>query len=175
LETDNKNILIEIILKYLSQAQENICSFREIDYNRKVNQNSSIGSHLRHCYEFIKIFTDNVEQGKINYDKRNRDKDFEIDPIDASFKIDLLKKELVKLQNKKIEPYIFVSESLDNAEYSNHIKFVSSTIDRELMFLISHTVHHLGIIRILSQMIDVYLPEDFGKATSTISYERIAA
>ena len=48
----------------------------------------------------------------------------------------------------------------------------SSTVDRELMGLITHSIHHLAIVALLAKPLGVELDGDFGKAPSTILYER---
>ena len=45
-----------------------------------------------------------------------------------------------------------------------------STLDRELRFIQSHTIHHFALIGWMLRALGVRIPEDFGLAPSTRSY-----
>jgi hypothetical protein len=49
---------------------------------------------------------------------------------------------------------------------------ITSTVDRELMALITHSIHHLAIIALIVKSYGYEMDDDFGKAPSTIVYER---
>lgn len=50
-----------------------------------------------------------------------------------------------------------------------------STVARELLFVVSHTVHHNAIIGAIAALLGVRTPERFGYAPSTIAYLRRGA
>ena len=51
----------------------------------------------------------------------------------------------------------------------------STTVGRELAFLLSHTVHHNALIAVLVKTLGVTVPEDFGYAPSTLAHlEKVA-
>ena len=49
---------------------------------------------------------------------------------------------------------------------------ITSTMERELMGLITHSIHHLAIIALIARSFGHQLDSDLGKAPSTIAYER---
>ena len=69
-----------------------------------------------------------------------------------------------------IEALVTVNETV-SAEQTNACH-VSSTVARELMFAHSHMVHHFGIVKLLAEQQNVPVIDDFGKAPSTIAYEK---
>jgi hypothetical protein len=50
-----------------------------------------------------------------------------------------------------------------------------STVERELGFAAHHAIHHLAIVKVITQetlqLPQELLPKDFGKAPSTINFE----
>ena len=48
---------------------------------------------------------------------------------------------------------------------------INSTLERELMGLVAHSIHHLAIIALLAKSFDHQMCSDFGKAPSAIVYE----
>jgi len=49
--------------------------------------------------------------------------------------------------------------------------FSRSTIQRELQFLSSHTVHHFAIVAMILKIQGFETPDTFGVAPSTLKYE----
>ena len=49
-----------------------------------------------------------------------------------------------------------------------------SSVGRELQFLVSHTVHHYALIRLLLEDHGIYAGEEFGVAPSTLAHQRAA-
>ena len=50
--------------------------------------------------------------------------------------------------------------------------WTGSTVQRELMYVLSHTVHHYAIISLLALQSGVKLDAEFGVAPSTLAYRR---
>jgi hypothetical protein len=65
---------------------------------------------------------------------------------------------------------------LDCTEHGQDNLLVQSTIGRELIYNIEHTIHHLAIVKIAlkSSIPGMHLPEHFGVAPSTIRYRQEA-
>ena len=49
---------------------------------------------------------------------------------------------------------------------------ISSTVEREMMGLITHSIHYLAIIALQAKAFGYPLNDDFGKAASTLVSER---
>lgn len=129
--------------------------------------NASIGQHTRHFIEFYQCLVRQVnEQGNvINYAIRARDARIESDPAFARTCIHEVQEKLTALQDGQA----YELECSDHMPGEGVIR-VSTNLERELMYNIEHTIHHLAIIKIGLNAIgmEIDLPEHFGIAPSTI-------
>ena len=119
-------------------------SNEEYSFNNGKYFNSGIGRHFRHIIDHYLSFI-HYSNNKINYDQRDRDVELEV--------------------NRKIKVKSNEGVTDLNSPWSE------SSVRRELQFLISHTVHHYALIGIILKTMDVYIPENFGKAPSTLKHE----
>ena len=129
---------------------------------------SSVGAHVRHIIERFNCFLAGYPVGQIDYDLRKRDRVLELKMDSATaalFAITNALSQLCEGDSKQLQ----VRESVD--EHCPAV-VVNSTVERELMGLISHTIHHLAIIVMLVKSQGMSISEDLGKAPSTIIYER---
>ncbi len=123
---------------------------------------SSIGQHTRHFIEFYQLLWKHKSTGSVNYDLRKRDIRLETDPYYAS---ECIVQILEQLQDYKSDQSILLQSVLVRSG-------VDSTIGRELMYNLEHTIHHLAIIKIGLHQIapHISLPANFGVAPSTIQH-----
>lgn len=130
---------------------------------------NSIGQHMRHTLEFFLCLMDGNSFSEINYDERKHDEYLESD---------------VKLTQKVIQSII---EFLRTYPEDREVDFIAnyslkadqnivikSTLYREIAYNIEHAIHHMALIKIginaLSQ--NIFLPEHFGVASSTVRYHQ---
>ena len=133
---------------------------------------STIGQHTRHIIEF---YTCLLEQSAgqtdpvINYAKRRRDHLIETQPDHALLLVNHLCQQLPELEPDQ-------QCVLDCAEHGREDLLVASTIGRELIYNIEHTIHHLAIVKIAlkATLPSIELPEHFGVAPSTIRHRQEA-
>jgi len=133
---------------------------------------STIGQHTRHIIEFYICLleqTDHQKNPVINYAIRRRDHQIESQPDHA---IVLVNDLCTKLQDLNPDQHC----ELDCEEHGQKDLKVSSTIGRELIYNIEHTIHHLAIVKIALKAIlpSLALPEHFGVAPSTIRHRQEA-
>ncbi|MFM9944104.1 MAG: DinB family protein [Bacteroidia bacterium] len=137
------------------------------DYSKPLHllSGSTVGQHTRHILEFYQCFIEGNSAKEIDYDLRKRNIAIETDTDFASNLIDK------------------INESIDQTTDSNIIlkfnngdecQFISSSIERELVYNIEHAIHHMAIIKIaiISNFSNVILPPNFGVAPSTVKYHR---
>src|SRR5687768_9655841 len=132
---------------------------------------ATIGQHTRHIIEFYQCL---LEQSSghstttINYSERRRDYMIETVPGHALNCIDEI---CTRLNDLNTSQFCM----LDTEEHGSD-KTVTTTIGRELIYNIEHTIHHLAIIKIAlkSIMPSLQLPEHFGVAPSTIRHRHEA-
>lgn len=129
---------------------------------------STIGQHTRHIIEFYICLIDQCNQPEIpviNYAKRQRDYRIESEPDHALRLVNEICERLGDLDVDK-------NCMLDSSEHGLEDLLVSSTIGRELIYNIEHTIHHLAIVKIALKATapSIDLPEHFGVAPSTIRH-----
>lgn len=127
--------------------------------------NASIGQHVRHVLEFYSCLSLALASGKVDYDKRERNLNLEHDPDAATGMID-------KLCN------MFGQANLNDFPLVNQIELkgitiqTDSSLGREMVYLIEHSIHHFAIINIaLKNCFEhIITPENFGLAHSTVKH-----
>ncbi|MEM6764195.1 MAG: DinB family protein [Bacteroidota bacterium] len=129
---------------------------------------SSIGQHTRHVIEFYQCLLHQLPQGVINYDKRIREKKIETDPTFTSEVVDGL---LVELRSLSPDQNLILETRLTAEEDSYSL--VPTSLERELIYNLEHTIHHMAVVRIglLYLQPQLEIPADFGFAPSTINYQ----
>ncbi len=129
---------------------------------------SSVAKHLRHVLEHYQSLLES-EDGNVDYDDRQRNDRLENDRNYAIETIRTIIESLKSIEFHLKKP-VKIKNNEDNGAQSD--PWGTSSYQRELQFLISHTVHHYALIAIILR-IQGYLPEeDFGVAPSTLRYQK---
>jgi uncharacterized damage-inducible protein DinB len=158
----NKSITLEA-KEVLMELIDSINTLSFDEYTQKISllSNSSIGEHTRHIIELFQQLLKGYETGTVDYEKRKRNNEIQLN-IDFAVEsiagiICLLEKE-----NKSL--------SL-NTELNNNEALIQTNYYRELMYNIEHCVHHQAIMKIAFLFLDKNdLAENFGVAKSTIKF-----
>ena len=124
----------------------------------------SVGGQVRHLAEFLGNFLDGVVVGRVDYDDRARDARVESDPARAG--------ETLLTLAARLRAEAWPSGTLEVRMDTGEEGWTASTVDRELRFLASHTVHHFAIVRLLLADSAVRMSPDFGIAPSTLRHRR---
>lgn len=133
------------------------------------NSSSSIGAYVRHILDRFHCFFSGLQDASIDYDASKRDKEIEQNIEAAMFAVVTVARRIEQLgDNPSIGNLICVRETVHPLSPAVEI---SSTIEREMMALITHSIHHLAIIALIARSFGYQMGEDFGKASSTIVYE----
>lgn len=129
---------------------------------------SSIGQHSRHFIEFFQCLLNQKGSQKIDYSKRQRDSLIESRPSYAKDMVLDIQEKLGKI-NANQTFQLNCGEHLDRS--NGH--WIDTTLERELLYNIDHTIHHLAIIKIgiKAALPDFELPQHFGFMPSTIQYQ----
>jgi hypothetical protein len=135
---------------------------------------SSAGSHFRHCIDFYNSLLAGIETGRINYDLRERNECVATRRAVAIAQIGSIIERLAKLYTAEMDSEIEVllegsSGGIEPSSWSR------SSVNRELQFLLSHTVHHYALIAFTLRLQGFEPGEDFGVAPSTLQHWRGAA
>ncbi len=133
---------------------------------------SPIGAHFRHVLDHYLAFLDGLSTGVLNYDVRQRDSLVERDTAAAARAAEDIVVRMEKIPDLQLSQSIRVSANVIE-DGKSVVDWSGSTVQRELMYLLSHTVHHYAIIRLLATQAGVELDADFGVAPSTIAHRRL--
>ena len=124
----------------------------------------SIGAHVRHTLDHIAALVDPSPGGIVDYDTRRRDTDIERERWAAIGELTRLACRLHALPFEAEQEVVHVSAVI---ERSGRRVMTRSTLGRELVFVLSHTVHHQAIIALLLASSGQRTPDCFGVAPST--------
>lgn len=133
-----------------------------------IGSGSSIGMHVRHILELYQCLLRDYEVGVVNYDNRARNSLIENNSIYASTVIEDI---LEGLNGLPCDKTLCIVDDQSEHEASD---VVQSTLNRELLYNLEHCIHHMAIIAICvrAEFPQIELSPNFGKAHSTIRYEK---
>lgn len=133
---------------------------------------AAVGSQFRHVLDHYRAFLAGCADGRIDYDARQRERLIETDPTAAA---DLAREMIAGLERLRGEdgdrP---VAVQMDSGGDDGAADWRPSTIGRELQFLVSHTVHHYALIKLLLEDAGIEAGTDFGVAPSSLAYQAMA-
>ena len=127
----------------------------------------SLGPHLRHCLDHFTCLIRGLETGIVDYDARDRSSTLETSPSALLNSLHQITAEVARLEGTT------AVRSLDVVQLAapgRSRQRVASTLERELIFLSSHTVHHLAVMVEIAAAWGLELPRALGVAFSTAAY-----
>ena len=128
-----------------------------------ISPRGSVGGHLRHIVNFYQSFLSGYPEGRIDYNKRERDTRFEQDRMYALDSIENTIECLKALSQLRPHDHLSVKTE-DDSGWSR------SSVLRELDLLQSHTIHHYSLIAMLLRLHEIEPGEEFGVAPSTLRH-----
>lgn len=156
--------LIQENIAYLRQARELLSNLEDETYGRVVDISpSAVSGHLRHCIEFYQCLLNGMGRKRVDYDARPRDERLESSRVHACESIEELIAGLRALGPSS--PGLKVRTGPRAKE-----SWIDSSLDRELLYLAQHTVHHFALIAMLLRFQGIRPHRDFGVAPSTLEY-----
>lgn len=165
-------LLAEDNITYLRHARDLVDRLPDDAYRRggEALFRSGVGPHLRHCLDHYVNFVDGLAAGRIDYDARARDVAIESDRSRAIALIDGLVARLAEVSASDGDRVVAVKMDCGD-DGDTDMWWTQSTIRRELQFLLSHTVHHYALIKMILRAQDIATAPDFGVAPSTLRHE----
>jgi hypothetical protein len=127
---------------------------------------NSVGRHVRHMLEFFQCLDQAVETGLLNYDLRTRNLRMETEPAFTCLQIRLLMERIAGYSDAEIQMEV---------DYGLGITRIQTTVFRELVYNIEHSVHHQAILKIGIETAfpQVEMPDHLGVAYSTQVYQQV--
>ena len=130
---------------------------------------ASVGAHVRHVLDFISPIFSAMDTGRMDYDQRDRDQRAEVDREVALARLRSVSARLDGLQD--VDSGTGLEVRLDAPPgTSDDSGWSTSTLGRELAFLLSHTVHHYALMGLLLRYRGIDPGREFGVAPSTLEY-----
>ena len=131
-------------------------------------RHNGIGPHLRHCHEHLAALHNGFGARAVQHDVRERNTTLERDPQAFVAALTPIVQWLEGLDPALLETPLTVCQvpRVDAPETRSE-----STLRRELLFLTSHTIHHLALVAMLAEVQGITLPDDLGVAYSTTTHD----
>lgn len=169
--SDSSQELAQSNIKALKEGLKLLSMLEPAHYQQgfKPAFESHIGAHFRHLIEHYQCFFTQLPSGSISYDKRERDACLEVDIGYAKDTLVQICEQLggtdfVGLSNHNLAKPLMVEDQ--------HLSgLVATTIERELLFLLSHTVHHFALIAAMARAVGLNPADGFGVAIATQSFQ----
>ena len=167
-----KNSLVQAADALLQQGEIMLEQLSDSNYTQKMPTvfNASIGGHFRHCLDHFQLLHDSCRNGVVNYDDRQRGTSVEFNRMAAFVQTQALRQALQEMEQLD-QPLLILAKSTyagDTAEKA------MSTLGRELIYAVSHAIHHFALIKVMANLQGASLPASFGIAPSTLQYRDCA-
>ncbi|MFP4358052.1 MAG: DinB family protein [Puniceicoccaceae bacterium] len=155
----------------LRQSLDFLDGLDEATYNRGVPEafDSTIGGHYRHVLEHFEPLVE-AGSGEIDYDARKRDHGVETSVALAFRRTEALLERALAMDPAALSRPLRVSYRV-SCEAGGEAS-ADSTLGREVMFGISHAIHHFALISVMAKLLGIALPEGFGMAPSTARHRQ---
>jgi uncharacterized damage-inducible protein DinB len=125
----------------------------------------SVGAHVRHCLDHVRALLDAAAGGVLSYDRRERDPAVEHGRMQGILALNQQRERLVAMVGRAADQPVRLEALVDGAGGTVE---VSSSLGRELVFMLQHTIHHQAIVALLLAGRGVAIPSRFGYAPSTL-------
>ncbi len=138
--------LIEFITADLEKLKEVLLSIENKLYSKKIAllSGATVGQHIRHILEFYLAVVNQINTGMVNYDERRRDYELESNVIKAMEVIDSI---IARIKATHEDHFVMLcaNPSLNSKSVA---LTVSSSLHRELIYALEHSIHHQAMIKI---------------------------
>ena len=166
----NNVIKLEGQLETVKQAKEFLLGLTAENYQVALKPHfaSSAGTHMRHILDHYLALKDGLNQGLVNYNKRNRYSSVETCPQTALLEWNKIEQWLQNVSQLDVNmPLIVVCETSVNGTQNAQTK---STLARELVFVSNHAIHHFSLLAVINSLLGNKDEVNFGIAPSTATY-----
>jgi len=157
------------LIDVLEQLANVVARLPDSNYSQKpvgVVQ-SSVGAHVRHCLDHVRTLIDAIETGELSYDDRRRGTSVETSPRVACGMVDAIIGELTLLDADGLDRPIQLLSTLSPDAPAIRVQ---SSVGRELVYVLAHTIHHNALISAMVKTLGGWLPDRFGYAPSTVKH-----
>jgi len=137
---------LEANFEYSSILFLSLCEqLKDDDLNLKIKSSSSIGQHMRHVVEFYQCFFKDLKTSEICYDKRAR-----LVELECSLLALVVEFRKIVSQYKGLSIVDRKLNLLSMAHPGASLRRAQTTLNRELLYLSDHTIHHIAQIKLIA-------------------------
>jgi uncharacterized damage-inducible protein DinB len=174
-DTQHAQRILDASVAILAQGEDLLRALNAENFTRKVPVvfNASIGGHYRHCLDHFTSLLLALDADEVDYDHRQRDPRIETQPEFALALTGEIRRAL-----EQLTPDTLCAEVKARCEVSythGNSPVTHSTLARELVYCIAHAIHHYALISVMTRLMEVELPENFGVAPSTVAHAKTLA
>jgi hypothetical protein len=167
------NQLLAAMDEVLEQGEALLMGLSDAQYAEPDALRASVGAHYRHSLEHFKLLLEAVNETEIDYDRRERDAGLENERL---FALQVTRDFRHAARFLSTLPADRPIEARTKISYAGSGSCAAaSTIGREIMYAVSHAIHHYALIGLICDMRAIPVPQDFGVAPSTIEYQQQSA
>jgi hypothetical protein len=161
------NTAIEGCITALRRCEAVLDALEPGHYSMAPEGHGSVGAQVRHCIDHFSCFLHGVDSGVVDYDARERDVNLETDKALARSAITSIMESVIAMSATPLDTAITVKliAAADGPPIS-----AASTLERELVFLSSHTIHHVAIMCLVAERVGARVSPEVGLAFSTEAY-----
>lgn len=128
---------------------------------------AAVGPHMRHCLDHFVCLFRGLDGGAVDYDDRDRDEQVERDPTTMHGALEDARARLRVLPAGALDRTLTVRQT---AAPAGRVAWTPSNVERELLFLSGHTIHHLATMLLIAGEHGIEAPSALGVAYSTEAY-----
>ena len=158
----------QTIRQNLHQLEDILLQLNDEEYTDSLTilNNQTIGKHVRHIVEFYGCLAH--ANSMVCYDARKRD---ELLETSTSYTINYIHQLNQTIEQLDFHQSIILKQLVNDEEFE-----IATTIGREMIYCIDHSIHHFAIIKIAIQhhLPSITIDAHFGIAYSTIKYNQKA-
>jgi uncharacterized damage-inducible protein DinB len=132
----------------------------------------AVGPHLRHCIDHFQLLLSGLGAGCVDYDARPREARLEREPRAVREALAAIATSLTALSSSDLRRELTVTQSVAPGKPP---LASPSRVERELVFLSSHTIHHIAIMVLAARAAGVEIPSRLAVAFSTEAHREAPA
>lgn len=154
------------LAEHLDAFAEVVERLSDLDYLARPSTgvSGSIGAHVRHCVDHVTALLDRTAGGEMTYDDRQRDTALEQNRRLAVETLRRLAGRVREMAPRTSDVLITLWTMLDRRGTRARVR---TSLGRELVFVLQHTIHHEAVVAVLLAGGGRVLPGHFGLAPST--------
>lgn len=159
--------IVRDLIIALEQGHDLVAALSDDTYRHAptVIKASSIGAHYRHHLEHVQLLIKGFGSEIVDYDCRERDARIEQDRDVALARTKELIEALSTLTEQDLDGSLTIAHRTCVEDQG---RCAPSTLRRELLFLLSHAIHHYALIKIIAESLGSKVPQQFGVMPSTL-------